>query len=101
VPRYDYKCGVCGEMQEVVLPITASAKGKRACPAGCGRTMRRQLNAGFGFNLKPVGSKFPYVSNRLPFNLPGETHAGRANKTVVKSKAHKDRLYKQHGFVAE
>lgn len=101
MPRYDYRCSKCGHATELVRPITESAKIRRKCPQCGRRTLSRKFTGQFQMNLKPVGSKFPYISDRLPFNLPGETHHGRARKTVVKNAAHKDRLYKQHGFVTE
>lgn len=100
--RYDYRCGSCGAVTERLLPMRSDPKAAIKClEAGCRGRCRRLFNGQFQINATPVSNAFPYVSSRLPFGIQGETHVGPLKKTLVKNKAHKDRLYKRHGFVRE
>lgn len=69
--------------------------------SGCRRQARRVFDARTEINARPVSSKFPYTSFRLPTNLPGCRTATKAGHVVIESAAHKDRVFKTHGFVRE
>lgn len=108
--RYDYRCDRCGHTAERVMSMHADSKQplacdqvtgagnrRRPCPGKC----RRIFTGQFQVNEKPVSSKFPYVSNRLPFGLKNEPTYGPLKKVWVKNEQHKLRLYGEHGFVKE
>jgi hypothetical protein len=45
-----------------------------------------------------VRGKYPFASSTLPHYLPG-CKTDRYGRSIVQSKAHEDRICKQHGFV--
>lgn len=45
-----------------------------------------------------VRSKYPFASSTLPHGLPG-CRTDRHGRTIVESKAHEDRICKEHGYV--
>lgn len=100
MPAYDFRCSDCGHECEgrfSILAIPASVP----CPACRGTAKRVECSGGSAFNLKPVSSLYPYVSNRLPFGIEGCPHSGKLKKTVILNRQHEDRIFKERGFVKQ
>lgn len=107
MPRYDYICP-CGRTHERTLSIKSEPSTRLRCP-GCGkRRARRQIGGGGNQHRGDLArarmfSKYPVVSNRLPFrmNVPGVDiqHAGPLGKCVIESRGHEKRVYERAGYV--
>lgn len=103
--RYDYKCTECGHIAERTLPITSRPSRRYNCGKCGGRKCQvRQMGLGNVMHQGINGAahtytQYPVVSNRLPFAIPGEQHAGPLKKTVITSRAHEKRVYDRLGMV--
>ena len=73
----------------------------RCTHAGCSKMARRIYSTSVQINAQPCSSQFPYVSYRLPPNLPGCRTANKAGHVIIENAAHKDRIFKKHEFVRE
>lgn len=98
MPRYDYCCSKCGKTVEVILPISSDPRKRLRCTTCRGATMKRQIGTGGGVTVadrsrERMYSRYPVVSNRLPFGLPNCPHAGPLNKSVITSRAHEKQVY--------
>ncbi|MGD9631424.1 MAG: hypothetical protein AB7V18_19465 [Pyrinomonadaceae bacterium] len=95
---YCYTCDICGVTYEETYGM---GKQPQSIPCKCGEQALRDWAAeGTQVDDRPLDSKYPYVSNRLPRNLEGckTDHNG---KPVVMSKKHEREIMAKHGYSRE
>lgn len=101
MPAYDFRCETCQKQFEQRHSIKTVPRTVPCIDGSCTGTAQRQLSIGSGVNTQPCSSKYPYVSDRLPFKLPGCQHVGKLGKNVIRSRQHEDQVLKTTGYVRE
>lgn len=99
--RYSYDCKKCGHQAEITKPVSQCRRDE-PCPA-CGSLMHRDYqadNISFADAKATADSKYPYVSNRLPRDLPGCNHDS-LGKPIIESRAHERDVMAKHNLKRE
>ena len=98
---YCYRCPACNVLSQKDFRMGA-APGNVACPSCSAIAERSWSDEGPKINAdyQSAANKYPYVSHRLPRNMPGAPHDS-SGKPVVLSQRHEREIAARQGLRRE